>query len=149
MMRETYGVLRAIKLWQHGMRGQRIVLKLDNVIALGIAHQLCSLSMPLNKLLYLASELALQLEMLDVPGIEVFHLLGQFGTEVAWLSRVDERGPGPQSLKGRPVKRIVANQWIRAAPAECLGFAVSPSASGKRGCAVGSGRGGGMRKSLN
>lgn len=39
-------------------------MKADNVIAMGTAHQLCSLSIPLR---YLVSELALQLEVLGAP----------------------------------------------------------------------------------
>ena len=57
-VREAYCMLRAVKLWQHRLRGHAIAIKADSVVALGMAHQLCAGSVSLH---YVVAELSLQL----------------------------------------------------------------------------------------
>ena len=74
-------MLRAVKLWQHRLRGHAIAIKADNVIALGMAHQLCAGSVSLR---YLVAELSVpRFEGAEDRGEkpQSSRALGQLGTD--------------------------------------------------------------------
>ena len=125
---ETLAIVTAIQGRGVKFKREPVVIRSDSAVALAILKKLASPTKVLN---YLASELSLMLEELQVPRLVLQHVPGQLNKEADWLSRPpsghprsaqgsqdsERTGPGramvrmPSSRSRRkPVERARASQ---------------------------------------
>ena len=100
---ETLAILRAVIKWATAIKGKPILVRSDSTAALGVTAKLGGNVATLN---FLAAELALRLEMLDIEKVIVQHLRGRDNKETDWLSRVHDRGEMPDSLRNAKLMRL-------------------------------------------
>ena len=105
---EAWAVLLAVRMWKSKLRQAPILIKSDSTVALAIAQRLASPSPTIN---WVGAELALRLELLDVPRLIVHHLPGRFNEEADGLSRPHERpAEVPAALKGLKIQKFDGEQ---------------------------------------
>ena len=103
---EAYAILRAVKRWGTTLKKRVVLIKSDSSVAL---HMLKKLASPSSSLNYVAAEISLHLEVLQIPRLVLHHIPGVLNVETDWLSRMHDRGPKPESLHKVPIKTL--NPW--------------------------------------
>ena len=68
-----------------------------------MVHKQCAKSVALN---YIAAELSVLLEKLQIPEVITHHIRGKENLEADWLSRIADRGEVPETLRGVPAMRL-------------------------------------------
>ena len=98
---EAWAVLLAVRMWKTGLRGVPLLVKSGSTAELAIAQKLSSPSPTVN---WVGAELALRLEVLDVPQLIVHHLPGRFNVEADWLS--ERSAEVPWTLRGIKIQKF-------------------------------------------
>ena len=96
---EALAVFLALREWGKLMASIKIgvAIRSDSTVALAILEKAASTSPALN---YLAAEMALLLEKLQVGDLELSHVPGKMNVLADWLSRPESRGAMPSQLQG-------------------------------------------------
>ena len=94
-------VLLAVRMWKTGLRGVPLLVKSGSTAELAIAQKLSSPSPTAN---WVGAELALRLELVDVPRLIVHHLPGRFNVEADWLS--EQSAEVPWTLRGITIQKF-------------------------------------------
>ena len=96
---EALAVFLALREWGQLMASIKIgvAIRSDSTVALAILEKAASTSPALN---YLAAEMALLLEKLQVGDLELSHVPGKMNVLADWLSRPETRGAMPSQLQG-------------------------------------------------
>eukprot|EP00435_Cladocopium_sp_Y103_P057196 s804_g19.t1 len=102
---EGLAILRALQVWATKIQGGPVVIRSDSSVALAMTKKLSS---PTKSLNYVASEIAVLLEKIQVTKLLPQHIPGSLNKEADWLSRIGDRGEMPASLQGIKLKRTVA-----------------------------------------
>ena len=101
---ECLAIFRAITVWGPKIRKQKVVIKSDSTVALGMNQKLASSNPGLN---WLAAELALQLERSEVAALVPVHIAGLYNVEADYLSRIHEKkGNPPEGLAGVKIRSL-------------------------------------------
>ena len=98
---EAWAVLLAVRMWKTGLRGVPLLVKSGSTAELAIAQKLSSPSPTAN---WVGAELALRLELVDVPRLIVHHLPGRFNVEADWLS--EQSAEVPWTLRGIKIQKF-------------------------------------------
>ena len=98
-------VLRALQVWATRIEGSAVVIRADSSVARAMAGDL---SMATKSLNYIASEMVLWLEKIDVPKLVLHPLPGQLNIDVGWLTQIGDRGEQPACLAGVRLIRTAA-----------------------------------------
>ncbi len=125
---ECLAVFRAITAWGSKIRGQKLLIKSDSTVALGMSQKLASPNKELN---WLAAELALQLERSEVAALIPYHIAGIYNVEADYLSRCHDRPdqlpPGLAKVKIRSLKPLTRERFALDPPGS-EGFTASSAA---------------------
>ena len=125
---ECLAVFRAITAWGSKIRGQKLLIKSDSTVALGMSQKLASPNQGLN---WLAAELALQLERSEVAALIPYHIAGIYNVEADYLSRwhdrPDQLPPGLVKVKIRSLKPLTRERFALDPPGS-EGFTASSAA---------------------
>lgn len=100
---EALAIWRGLQHWKNKLRGAPLLVRSDSVVALSMVQKMSSKSVALN---YIAAELSVLLEDLQIPKVVSHHLKGKENVEADWLSRISDRGKCPENLKGVPTTRL-------------------------------------------
>eukprot|EP00435_Cladocopium_sp_Y103_P023448 s5122_g5.t1 len=122
---EAWTILIAIRFWKAKIRGDKLLIKSDSIVALAIMKKLSSGSPTLN---WVGAELSIELEALQVSEVVAHHLPGQLNKAADWLSRPDTRGAMPEGLVGVTV-RVPNEAWALESSLPAAG--VEPSLWGR------------------
>ena len=101
---EAWAVLLAIRFWKVRLMSIPLLIKSDSTVALAMAAKLSSASPVIN---WIGAELAMRLEVLNIPKLVGHHIPGYLNKEADWLSRPHDRPSEiPHKLKGLKIHRF-------------------------------------------
>ena len=106
---EAWAILVALKKWRAKLKGQAVFIKSDSMVALAVVRKFAAGSATLN---WVGGELALCMEMWQMPRLVPHHIVGKLNQEADWLSRPDLQliEPVPPRLKGLTVGSLTHEQ---------------------------------------
>ena len=113
---EALAIIRAVQGWGLKFKGEPVIIRSDSSVALAMLRKLASPNKILN---YLAAELSLMLEELQVPRLVLQHIPGQLNKETDWLSRPNSRSePPPEALRSVKIvkEKALVEQWFACPP---------------------------------